>query len=444
MTILEFGKSTRVLAAALALITACSAQTESADGPDPVAVILAPLAGDSEAHPKIRRMQKRLRERGISRGDLERLGWAFVEQAHALEDAGFYRLAELCGRVLAAEAGSRDAARLLRGHALHGLHRFAEARELAEHLVATRGLPSDYGLLGDVLLDTGNLSGAANAYQRMMDLRPDARSHLRAAALRSRSGDLPGAIAAMHTAIRATGSRNRSQLAWAWAELARFELEAGSLDASRTAARRALQLDANNGTARRIRARVHLADNEWSAARELLLSRRSRKIPTSDLRMLLEAETELGLWAEVAATREALLASATRSDPRAASVFLASSGIHPERALALAREELAARRDAHSLDAYGWALTVAGRSGEGLTHQRAAMKSGATDPGVALRAGVTALRASAHAEARAWLQTARRGLAALLPSQQRMLNEALEQLSAPEVRERNHNKEITG
>ena len=79
---------------------------------------------------------------------------------------------------------SSPEAMLLRGHALHQMHRFTEAEPIARELVKTRGLAFDFGLLGDVLMEQGKLKEAIDAYQKMMDQKPNTQAYSRAAHIR--------------------------------------------------------------------------------------------------------------------------------------------------------------------------------------------------------------------------------------------------------------------
>ena len=60
--------------------------------------------------------------------------------------------------------GASDESRLLRGHVLHNLHRFKAAEILARSLAARRGLPVDFALLSDALMEQGRLAEAAEAF----------------------------------------------------------------------------------------------------------------------------------------------------------------------------------------------------------------------------------------------------------------------------------------
>src|SRR6185436_12517768 len=119
--------------------------------------------------------------------------------------------------------------------------RFKEAELLARRLVMTRGAPFDHGLLGDALMELGQLSEAAAAYQQMMDLRPDARALARAAHLRWLKGDLPGAVEAMQQAARSVGARDAESAAWMHTRLAFYHLASGQTSLASQACSAALQ-----------------------------------------------------------------------------------------------------------------------------------------------------------------------------------------------------------
>ena len=116
------------------------------------------------------------------------------------------------------------------------MHRFSEAEAIARRLVAMREFVLDFGLLGDALMEQGRVTEAAEAYQKMIDLKPFYQSYTRAAHLRWLRGDLGGAIEMMQAAVKAASPRDPESIAWAYSRLAMYELQRGRLaDAGRMA-----------------------------------------------------------------------------------------------------------------------------------------------------------------------------------------------------------------
>src|SRR5262249_11787870 len=157
---------------------------------NPLALVLTPPGGDSPIDKAISRLQQQIRSGRNAQAWLEQLGWAFVAKAPESFDPGFYKLAEQGARGIEMRNPQSQEAMLLRGHVLQNLHRFKESETLSRRLVAQRGLSFDYGLLGDALMEQGKLSDAVEAYQRMMNLKPDLHAYARAAHMRWLKGDL--------------------------------------------------------------------------------------------------------------------------------------------------------------------------------------------------------------------------------------------------------------
>lgn len=188
--------------------------------------------------------------------ELERRGWKLVDGARNDDDHAGYRRAEQCALAIEAlEPGSHSAA-LLRGFAFHNQHRFGEAEQIARHLVAQRGLAYDWALLGDAMIEQGDLQEAERAYQRMLDLRPDANAYSRVAHFRSLVGDVEGAREMLRWAARASSPRAPGHFAWTWARLAVYEAQHGDPIAARAIAERAVQIAPSSLQARHALARV--------------------------------------------------------------------------------------------------------------------------------------------------------------------------------------------
>ena len=175
-----------------ATVVVAATPEDSPNTPEPCDLILAPHVGTGRLDMEITRLQAKLRDETNTFPYVEKLGWLFVAKARESFDPGYYKLAEQCALCLESHQPHAEEALLLRGHVLQSLHRFKEAELLARELGARRGLSFDYGLLGDVLMEQGSLSEAADAYQKMVDLKPDMQAYARISHLRWLKGDLAG------------------------------------------------------------------------------------------------------------------------------------------------------------------------------------------------------------------------------------------------------------
>jgi len=175
-------------------------------------------------------------------------------------------VAEQAATCLESMQPADPAALLLRGHVLHQMHRFREAELIARRLVAQREFVLDFGLLGDALMEQGHLTEAADAYQRMMDLKPFYQSYVRAAHLRWLKGDLDGAIEMMTQAVKAASPRDPESVAWAYARLAMYQLQRGQFTEAERMTASALQFVPDYATALLVLGRIQLAQNKPAEA----------------------------------------------------------------------------------------------------------------------------------------------------------------------------------
>jgi len=426
-----------VLVLALALLNGCApknvtttdspASTESTSSkrsvPESDDPILAPVPGDGQLEKQIAAAQEMIRsahEFG-SPAALERLGWLFVARARDSFDDSYYQLAEQCALRLDARQPGAAAAALLRGHALHNLHRFKEAEPLARQLAATRGAPFDHGLLGDVLMERGLLVDAAAAYQKMMDLRPDSRALVRAAHMRWLRGDVLGAVEAMQTAVGAAGVRDAESAAWMNTRLGFYHLTSGNLQFTEDACAVALRLHTNFAPAFALLGRVRLAAGETGEAIEFL-ERAARRHPLPEYQWwLTEALMEAGRFNEARATEAELRRRGAAADARTFALFLATRREQAELAVSLMRHELEERADVFTRDALAWCLTAAGRLPEARVHMERALAEGTLDGRIFFHAAVIAAKSGQPQASERYRATAQKLAHLLLPSERSQL-----------------------
>ncbi|MBV8817187.1 MAG: tetratricopeptide repeat protein, partial [Acidobacteriaceae bacterium] len=157
------------------------------------------------------------------------LAGAFIQKMRDTTDYGYLdRADKVLQRVLSADSANYEALRLRTEIELER-HHFKQAVEYSQQL--TKTAPGDawnWGTLGDAYIELGDYNRAADAYQKMINLRPNLSSYNRAAHYRFLTNDLNGAIEIMKQAIE-SGSTSPENVAWCYVELGAYYLKAGRL-----------------------------------------------------------------------------------------------------------------------------------------------------------------------------------------------------------------------
>jgi tetratricopeptide (TPR) repeat protein len=428
-----------ISAVALLLATACllifSVRPKSKNGPskvpgdaatfdDPLALVLTPQTGDSRTDREISRLQQQIRRgRNLQLG-LEQLGWAFVARARENFDPGFYKLAEQCARCIEKHNPRSQEAMLLRAHVLQNLHRFKESETLARRLVQQRGLSFDYGLLGDALMEQGKLKDAFEAYQRMMNLKPDLHAYARAAHMRWLKGDLAGAIEAMQLAVGAASPDDAECAAWVNTRLAMYLFQVGKFNEAEQRCAFALSLQSNYAPTLLLKGKMLLAQNRFREAVDALQNAAQLNPLPEYQWTLAEALRAADRGNEASTIETQLRQHGATSDPRTLALFLATRRENPEAALRLAQAELDSRSDIFTHDALAWSLAAAGNLTEAHNEIQRALAEGTEDGRLFFHAGLIASLAGHTAEAERWLGKASGLLHQLLPSERNELQNA--------------------
>lgn len=346
-----------------------------------------------------------LREPEAIRNYVE-LAQVYLQQARATaEETRYVPLAQ----DLIEEALRRDPAhyhaRVLKASLLNVLHRFEEARTLAEALIAEHPRHAfTHGILVDALVELGAYEAAVAACDRMLSLRPGLPSYARAAYLRELHGDTQGAIAAMTLAADAgvAGSRNR---AWTLYQLGQLYLGSGDAKIAAALFEGILEERPHDAYAVGGLGHVRLVEGAYADA-IALLTEAYELAPSPDfLGLLAEAYAAAGDDGRRAETlariqQDLLDAEAMGENVRMEYAdFLADEDTMLEEALRLARLEYERRPDhLHALETYAWALYKNGQAEAAVPHIERAMRLGTGDAMVLYRAGLI-YRAAGQADA---------------------------------------------
>jgi tetratricopeptide (TPR) repeat protein len=391
---------------------------------DPLALLLTPQTGETRADIEISQLQQRIREGRNVELWLDRLGWAFVAKARESFDPGFYKLAEQCARLIELRNPQSQEAMLLRAHVLQNLHRFKESESLARRLVQQRDLSFDYGLLGDALMEQGKLRDAVEAYQRMMNLKPDLRAYARAAHMRWLKGDLEGAIEAMQLAVSAASPQDAESGAWVNTRLAFYEFQTGRVNEAEQRCALALSLQSDYPPTLLLKGKMLLAQSSLGEAVQFL-QRAVKLNPLPEYQWTLaEALRVSGKEIEAREVEAQLCQRGASSDPRTLALYLATRHESPETALRLARAELNSRSDVFTHDALAWSLAATGKLTEAHAEMQRALAEGTQDARLFFHAGIIAWQAGHSADAERWLRKASELSHLLLPSERNELQNA--------------------
>ena len=375
---------------ALAVFAATRGDERAAAGPP--AAGAPSLRPDSDTDALVRRLQADVR-RGAPRE--AELAAAYIQKARESGDPGFYSRADgMLKRALA--RGPEDPAELTEAAALAaGRHDFTEAERLARR---ARSLAPDsigaYPVLVDALVELGRYREAERALQRMVDLKPNLPAYARVSYFRELTGDLEGAAQALELAI-AAGGPVPENVAYVQSLLGSLELSRGRLATARRAYAAALAALPGYAPAEAGRARLAARSGDLPGAIERW-RRLVTRLPLPEYVIGLgEAELAAGRRAagrrdlELVRVQEQLLASAGVNADVELAIYEADHGDR-DRSVALAREAWEQAPSVRAADALGWALTRAGRSGEGLRWARRALRLGSLDPTFRYHAGIAA------------------------------------------------------
>jgi tetratricopeptide (TPR) repeat protein len=293
---------------------------------------------------------------------LNDLAAAYLQKMRETTDFSYVERAEkLVTQALSKKPGDLEALILTNEIELNR-HHFDKVVSNTRQLVKTS--PDEarlWGMMGDSLMEIGDYDAAADTLGQMLRLRPGLSSYNRVAWFRFVTGDAPGAIQAMRQAIH-VGGATPENVAWCLVDLGHMYFKTGKLDEAQASYAAALEVFPNYHPGFAGLGRVQVERRQSALA--IVSYRRAQSIvPLPEYAAALrDLYREQGNAVE-ARKQEALLDVVDRlaraqyeNTNRNLALIYADEGRHLDRALELAQNELAFRRDVYTYDALAWVL----------------------------------------------------------------------------------------
>lgn len=275
-------------------------------------------------------------------------------------------------------------------------HDFSASVEWSRKAIATNPHSSSaYGLLGDALFELGKVARADAAYQRMVDLRPDVASYVRASYAQQYHGRTRAATATLRLALRAAGPAGETA---AWVRHQLGDVYAGLGDHAEAARQNRIGTRIAPGYVPPTvgLAEAHMARGRLDSALPIM-EVAARELPALEYMITLgdlyhatgrpsEAEEQYALVAEKLARYRA---AGVKADADF-TVFYADHGLRADAAVREARRAYAERPTQKIADALGWALHARGDHRAAWRYARRAVRGPVQDATAYFHAGAIA------------------------------------------------------
>ena len=261
------------------------------------------------------------------------------------------------------------------------------------------------------MTELGNYDRAAEAYQKMVSLRPDLSSYNRAAYFRFLYGDVENAVKIMKMAISA-GSPMAENTAWCEVELGKIYLKTGRAKEAAQTFGAALRRFPNYHPALAGAAQAAAAENDWKTAIAYMRQAQAATPLPDYSAALFDYYTAAGNAAEAAKQKELIQVidevgqAAKEKANRNIAMIYADHDWNPGRALELAKNELEVRGDIYTYDALAWALFKNRQYAEAGEAMKKALRFQTPEPMFYYHAGLIANALGKKEEAREMLKKA--------------------------------------
>jgi tetratricopeptide (TPR) repeat protein len=240
--------------------------------------------------------------------------------------------------------------------------------------------PMSWGLLSDASLELGDLDGAIEAAQRMVDLKPSLLSYGRAAHLAWLQGDTAAAKLIYQRAIEAGRQHaDPEPRAWMVVQAALLFWHEGDYAGADAGFELALSQIPDYAPALEGKGKVALSQGDYQAAIHWLERAQARTGLVETSWLLGDAYTLAGRRDAAERCYARVVRDGRKHDPRTLAAFFATKNRNIDEAVSLARAEFAQRPDLYTKDVLAWALFRAGELDEAQRLSSEAVAAGTRD-----------------------------------------------------------------
>jgi tetratricopeptide (TPR) repeat protein len=377
---------------------------------DPAA-ISAPT--ESATDRLISSLQQRLTGSPDDAGSLTQLGFAYLQKAREAGDPVYYGKADgVLQKALAAQPQDAQALTGMSSVAL-ARHDFPGALNWGQQaLSAAPGGPDSYAAVGDAYIELGRYDEAVDAFQKMVNLRPDLASYSRVSYARELHGDVAGGIQAMQLAVEAGGPL-RENAAWVRYQLGNLYFNSGDLTAAAQQYDRSLLAFPGFVHALAGQAKVAAARGDFSGAAGLY-QQVTVRYPIPDyvagygdvLAAAGQPEQAQRQYDLVGAIDQLYAANGVNTDLQTA-LFFSDHNRQLDEALTQARALYQRQPGSISAaDALAWSLYKNGQYPEAAAHSQEALRLGTQDAALFFHAGMIAKAQGEDVQAQGYLAKA--------------------------------------
>jgi tetratricopeptide (TPR) repeat protein len=366
----------------------------------------------SQTDTLITNLQRQMEVRPADPDALAQLGLAYLQKTRETGDPTHYARAEAAfQQSLDGDAQNAESMRGMGSLAL-ARHEFATALSWGEQALQLEpGSARSYGVIGDALIELGRYDEAIDAFQRMVNAKPDLSSFARASYARELTGDVDGAIEAMESAVEAGGLRGENA-AWARLQLGHLFFNRGDLDAAERQYESSLDAFPGYVHAGAALARVRAAEGDYDGAVELYREAVERYpvleyvIALGDVYAVAGDAAGAAQTAELVGAIEQLYRSSGVNSDLELALYYADHDLRLDDALRQARAEYERRPSIHAADVLAWVLYKSGEYEEALSYSEEALRLGTRDAQMLYHAGVIARAVGEEGKGRDYLEQA--------------------------------------